>query len=305
MKLFKHTLLVIAAVGMLTACNDDGYWEPYNTDVEYYSFPKNKVEISMSYSEQAPATYDVLVLRNEAGPEVTVPVTAAFSSADLTGPATVTFAEGSCEAYYTISINSTVPVGSVLSGSLKLDRVDSTYDPNSPYLDDEAEDPNGQHRVNQLPPTANLSFAFSITRVYTWEAAGLAEVESVAWVGSDEPSEVLIQKAVEYPGPGYLYRLYNCYYELGEDDDKGYSVEFYLNADGSADKLPTEQATGIIYSGYNIGWVYSTARGCTFENTGSHYEAVMKIGAYSGGQLAGFFGDEQLVWDWTEGYPFN
>ena len=61
MKLFKHTLLVIAAVGMLTACNDDGYWEPYNTDVEYYSFPKNKVEISMSYSEQAPATYDVLV----------------------------------------------------------------------------------------------------------------------------------------------------------------------------------------------------------------------------------------------------
>lgn len=305
MKLFKHTILAIAAVGMLTACNDDGYWDQYNADVEYYSFPKNKEDISMSYSEQTPATYDVLVLRNDAGPEVTVPVTATFSSADLTGPATVTFAEGSREAYYSISINSTVPVGTKLSGTLKLDRVESTYDPNSPYLDDETEDPNGQHRENQLPPAANLSFAFSITRVYNWTDAGKAEVMSLAWEGSEEPTDVLVQKAVEYPGPGYLYRLYNCYYEMGETQDKGYSVEFYLNADGSADKLPTEQATGMTNGDYNIGWVYSTARGCTFENTGNHYEAVMKIGAYSGGQLAGFFGDEQLVWDWTEGYPFN
>lgn len=232
MKLFKYTILAAAAVTMLTACNADGYWDQYKSDVEYYSFPKTSVEISMEYSDEAPKTYDVVLLRNEAGPEVTVPVEASFDSEELSGPESVTFAEGSREAIYSIAINSEVPVGTVLSGTLRIDRVEQTYDPNSPYMEEGAEDPNEQHRVNQLPPSANLKFSFSITRAYTWEAAGIAEVESVVWMESEEPTEVYIQKAKEYPGPGFLYRLYNAYYEMGEDDDKGYSVEFYLNADG-------------------------------------------------------------------------
>lgn len=300
-------MLAVVASMALTACNDDGYYDVYEAPATYYAFPKPLENLNITAAETVPASYDVIVTRSTSGAAETIPVTATFSSDLLSGGSEVVFEAGKTEAIYTITFNGTPEIGVTYTANLKLDRVPTHFDPNSPYSKDDAEDEYGQGIVNQLPPAANLSYTFNFQMAYTWSNVGSATVTSMDWSGA-VADNVPIIKANEYAGPGFLYRLVEpyAYLEYGKDAANSY-VEFYLNDDGSAWKLPLIQPAGFTYSSYNMAWVYSGANS-SFTNDGSTYTINMLEGACTGpvslDNYAGAFGVETLVFDWIDGYPF-
>lgn len=302
MKILKHTLLAVAAVSMLTACNDDGYWSQYNTPEEYYAFPNDYVETSFDGSN-VPATYDVVVLRSEAGDEVTVPVSAVFSDNAISGPSSITFAKGSREAIYSISINSSIAPGEY-EAQLELPYVETTYGKS------DVDETSDLYRPNAIPVEGNTVCSVVIIRDYTFSiAAGSAQVQSLWWMENETPVTVEIQKASDYAGPGQLFRLYSLYHKLGDPNDgKDNSFQFYVDDSGAALALPSMQLTEIPYGSYTLGWAYRpTAAGnrSMFVSDGNAYMAVVQLAGFSDGSLAGYFGAyEQLYWEWTEGYPF-
>ncbi|MDR0683164.1 MAG: hypothetical protein LBG15_15170 [Dysgonamonadaceae bacterium] len=140
----------------------------------------------------------------------------------------------------------------------------------------------------------------------TWEDVGTVEFEDLFWTGG-EKANVTIQK---FFGQN-RYRLVDVYSEVflaidPEDPDiekcRGKYLEFYLDEDGNADKLPSGlQDLGLGIYGYEFYWALPDepyASYCTFTNNANQY-TITGV-ATENGEVAYTF---SFVFTWIEGYP--
>lgn len=113
--IFKSLLLLFAVIIGTTACDDKGYWEPFNPEGQQYSFVRKEVVKDFPLtSDVAERFVDVKIRRADCTEEVTLPLTV---TKDPTGnynvedmfdyPQSVTFAAGEYETLIHIAYKGT------------------------------------------------------------------------------------------------------------------------------------------------------------------------------------------------------
>lgn len=255
MNIKSYAVMVLAAMAAsMTSCNDE-YWDQDYPDGATYAFPKPVYTVNVAEGTEIPASYEIIMTRNNSGAEVSVPVEAKFSDPALSGAQSVTFAAGSNTAVYTINVDPAIPGGASFSVSLKL--ADDLYS-----------------KVDTL----HNKCKFTLNTPYAWESAGKAAVMS-AWAGNEAPVDVPVQRATNYAGTGVLYRLVSLYYYLEPDyADEGYGIQFLLDSDGAPMRyFPNIQEMGEgdnTNGDYALGCWADGAYGTSFTREGDTYTIV-------------------------------
>lgn len=103
MKIFKYIqiALVMLLVGGLTSCSENDYWDGATTQ-SGYTFNSNSQSFTFTNNDVF-ETVNIPVTRSTTTGEATLPITATFSSEKLSGPESVTFADGENTANYVIT----------------------------------------------------------------------------------------------------------------------------------------------------------------------------------------------------------
>lgn len=229
MKLNRIALSFAAAATMaLASCQAGQYWDEASNPSTVVAFEKNQVTLSYVPSDEIPTEYTVKVSRSKAGPAETYDVTFDTKSALLSGPETVSFAEGAMTADYVISIEEGLPIGSKQSATITLVQPEPA-----------------ENETVVEAPANNTSFAFIIGLDYTWENVATAQMIST-FAGNKAPVAVQVQQAKEYATGNKLMRFISPYFIMDPDyAAEGYNIQFVLDADNEPLGLsPTWQYTG-------------------------------------------------------------
>lgn len=202
MKILKSYMALAAGTVLLMAsCSEGQYWTEPADMGQVVAFTKPAASISLQPTETAPSSYTVTLSRSINQGDLNVPVTLAVdeSYADvLTGPTSVSFADGSYTADYTINIG-TIEPGNTYKAVLSVTQPDA----------------------NALvhPDSQNLSFSFSISQVLSWSRVTdhaiyydyiIADMYGVSSLAG-YPLEVSVDKCDNFDG---LYRILNPYTEF-------------------------------------------------------------------------------------------
>lgn len=290
-KLMKSMAMLTVAT-LFAGCSTDGYWDkaPEVGEVKY-TFDQKEVTYSVGGTEVL-TEIKVPMTRNTQSGTSTVSVTAQFSDAALSGPAEVTFADGSNTAVYTISVGD-IQVGVAYKAKLVI-----------------ATDDASAAAVTET--TVNLS------KSYSWVSAGSVQFYS-SWSGmigdeglAGDGVKVEVQKA---DGGDGLYRLVSPYYisetaagATGVTLKEGYHIQFMVNAaDGKAIGFPSavqrmgeaSADDGNYYFAYTAG-----KNNCSFTNDGNMYVINGLIGYDEGGSNVNLGWYETVAFIWNEGYPW-
>lgn len=295
MKLYKSIKLIalLAVTTLFAGCSSDGYWDkaPETSEVKY-SFSQKETTYTVSGTETL-TEIKVPMSRNTSIGTSTVTVVAEFSNAALSGPAEVTFEDGSNTAAYTIAVGN-IQVGVAYKVTLSIATKDASA-------------------------SAVATTTINLSKSYNWISAGSAQFYS-AWSGmiGDEGLvgdgvKVEIQKA---EGGNGLYRLVSPYYlsetaagASGVKLTAGNHIQFIVNPeDGKpvgfpavVQKMGEESAEdGNYYFAYTEG-----KNGCSFVNDGNMYIVNALIGYDEGGSNVSLGWYETVAFIWNEGYPWQ
>ena len=273
---FNKSILSIAlsvAAVMFVGCSTDGYWDkaPIDSEVKY-TFDQSEQTYSVAGTETL-TEIKVSLTRNTNVGASTIAVDAKFNDPALSGPAEVTFADGSNTAIYTIAVGD-IQVGVSYKATLSIAKDNTSVSGNS-------------------TTTINLS------KLYNWVAAGSAQFYT-SWSGTIDDNglvgdgvKVDIEKA---EGGNGLYRLVSPYYysetaagATGVTLEKGHHIQFTVNAaNGAPVGFPTtvqkmgeaSADDGNYYFAYTPG-----KNNCAFENDDNLYIINALVGYDEGGQL--------------------
>jgi len=105
MKIYKSLFVALAAVAIaFTSCSDEGKWDAYDAEGKVtYTFAQASNNLSYSAAE-VPSEVKVQLYRSTTTGSETLPVTFSSNTTGLTGPASVTFNDGSNVADYVMSV---------------------------------------------------------------------------------------------------------------------------------------------------------------------------------------------------------
>lgn len=214
MKLNRIALSLTAMAAMaLASCQPGQYWDEVSNPDTVYAFDKSQVTLSYVPSDEIPSTYTVQVTRSAAGPAATLEVEFETKSPLLSGPETVTFADGSMTADYVVSIEEGIQIGTKHSATITLVQPDPT-----------------EGKTEVVIPEDNEKFSFIIGMDYTWKNVAVANMIS-SFAGNKTPVEVPVQQAMEYDSSKKLLRFLSPYYIMDPDySDEGYNIQFVLDA---------------------------------------------------------------------------
>lgn len=286
------SMMLLAAVTLLTGCNEDGYWDKASVNDEVaYSFAQEKMDITLSGSDDA-TELEIVVNRNTTTGAATLPITAQVNSQELTCPTEVSFADGSNQAVYKITLGD-IKIGVKYACELTI-------------------------AAEQASASAVATLKINLTRAYTWVSAGTAQFYA-GWsglIGNEglvgDGVTVAIEKA---EGGNGLYRLVSPYYfsekAAGAEDVKlveGNHIEFIVDTATGAPIgfSKTVQAMGESSETHgNYYFAYTPgANNCSFENDGNMYVANALIGYDEGGENVSLGWYETIVFIWNKDYPW-
>lgn len=193
-------LAAVAVLG-LVSCSEGQYWNEPADKGDIVAFAKPAATISLQPSESAPESYTVTVSRSDNRGELQVPVTLTTKYPDvLSGPESVTFANGSFTADYVISIGDVEP-GVAYSATLAVQQP--------------------QEGALTHPDSKNLTFTLNLTQVLSWSvltehAIYYDNIVADLYGASDfanYPAEVTVVKCDNFDG---LYRILEPFKDFNE-----------------------------------------------------------------------------------------
>lgn len=259
----RYKLFVIASAiigGMMMSCSDDGYWDKsggkglgISSDGSTFAFNSDKTTFTYYPADNIKDTdLSVTLTRSNSKGAVTVPVEALFEHPDLlSGPESVTFADGSKTAEYVIHVSDDIEIGSSSYASLVIpDSVMGITPVEMPEELTETSTPedtvayNKQLAEYQLyvkrMATYQLSTMVVVSKDYNWTTLGTAEF-SDNWVFEYSPYNAELQRAEEDPD---LFRLVKPY-DPGLDDED-FKPDYYQ--DGPSEYVQFE----LLHPGDNL-----------------------------------------------------
>lgn len=274
--LFRYSYLFIIGISVvLTAasCTDDCEREasPVVTEGGYIISGQS----SYSYVPEDEQSFNITVARADGAGTATVHLSG--DNDDFTVPSEVTFAEG--ETSKDVKITFDIAVGSSAEVTIRCE----------------------EEYVYGI-----TSQTISVNRDYTWESAGKVSMTS-GWAG--KTAEVPVERAKEYSGEGFLYRLNSPYYVLEPNacPQAGYHIQFTLDNEYNALSLPVQfQEIGEAEDGYGnfyLGWFDTGEYDCSFTNVGNVF-TINGVWAYdeNGSSLTLYaYATEEFTW--IEQYP--
>lgn len=251
MKLTKiyASIAVLASLAM-ASCSEGKYWDSPSNPGEVYAFAKPAETVTLGGTDEVPATFDVVVGRNNKGASVTVPVTFAANSNSMTGASEVTFEAGSATAVYKINIAPDLQIGTTYTATVTLPQPTDSL---------------------TVAKAENRTFTLNVSKNYIWSSIGKGKFFD-AWVMDNATEEytVEIMKAdgfnryrVMSPYKEYYSTLGPASWENWIGSTGPSYIEFWENANGK-----------LSFNSYN---------------TGLYYQAVSSqpIGAYSWSAFSG------------------
>ncbi len=223
---------LLAAATLISSGSEGKYWdEP--SDNAVYTFPKPAATFNLKAGETL-EPYDVVITRNNAGPEETIDLITYFNDDEaFSVPSSVTFAAGKTSTVCTISINTDVmAIGVTYTAQLAtpnfetLTKADSLLVPDGKF--------NPIYPGDIYPSQTNCKFTLNVRLNYTWKSLGWVDYTDDmigALYGAPPVTyRVPIEVPVEEAGKG-VYRLvdpYGYYYPYNEPGDWDSSVTTYL-----------------------------------------------------------------------------
>ncbi len=283
----KNIKLSLAALAALTlaSCSEGQYWDAASDPGTVYAFPKTTETVSIDADATVPSSYEVTVMRNTSAGSLTIPVTFTSTSPLLTGDSSVTFADGQNQTKYVINIATGLKAGITYTATVQLE------EPSNTIIDVDAD---------------NLKYTLNISQVLVlnWVDNGVANAYSTWWVANDEPVEIPVQEATNWPNDGErLMRLVSPYWYFEPDyADAGYNFMYYLDDDGN----PLSMYSNYQYIGENDeGYYYyfgcPSAYGCSFYKEGDLYVMYGVIGYASSASASSVtaYGYETIYFTWT------
>lgn len=285
MKLNKITAYFAAFAALaIVSCSEGEYWTEASNPGEVYAFEKPAETISIPASDAIPTSYSVTVSRNTNSGESTVPVDFKSNSPLITGPSSVTFANGSYSAEYVISIAPEAKAGINYSANLTLKQPEDVI----------------THVKKE-----NLVFAFKLSKVLVleWYDKGVAKTFSLDWVGNEEAVEIPVQQADNYPEDGvYICRLMSPYWYLEpEYASQGSNIEFLVDENDNVLGLASSwQLIGEYIDGYGNFFIgCPESQGCSFTNEGDIFTLAGFLAYGTGASPSYYYGPETLKFQWT------
>lgn len=275
MKLYKFPVLaMIAATALFTSCSDEGDWDAYNEPDQVYTFDQAAPNYNFT-----PVTIEdsivVTLTRSNVSEEKVLPITAEFSTEELSGPAEVVFEKGKNQANYIIKVGDLV-IGETSTATLAF--------------------------TDSVSVSGTNVCEVSIKLDYTWQSAGSCQMYS-SWAGNESPVRVPIEAAAEAPG---MYRFNSPYYYLEKDycPKEGYHIQFYLDENHNALEADYISYMGETISGYPAVFMYfaNGAYDSVFINEGSEFLLNGVVGYVTSSGI-GLYTYESLYFLWDKGYP--
>lgn len=149
MKVLKsYVALAAGALVALSSCSEGQYWNEPSDKGQVIAFPKPTASIQLQPTQSAPDSYTVTISRTDNRGALDVQIVNKSSNPDvLTGPSSVSFADGSYTADYVISI------GDIEPGVVYADTISVV-----------------QPETNSIihPDAKNMQFIFNLTQVLSW-----------------------------------------------------------------------------------------------------------------------------------------
>ena len=250
------------------------------------------LELNTQFLAETLTEIKVSLTRNTNVGASTIAVDAKFNDPALSGPAEVTFADGSNTAIYTIAVGN-IQVGVSYKATLSIAKDNTSVSGNS-------------------TTTINLS------KLYNWVAAGSAQFYT-SWSGTIDDNglvgdgvKVDIEKA---EGGNGLYRLVSPYYysetaagATGVTLEKGHHIQFIVNAaNGTPVGFPsTVQKMGEASADDgNYYFAYTPGKNnCAFENDGNLYIINALVGYDEGGSSVSLGWYQTVAFIWNVNYPW-
>lgn len=322
MKLNKVLFIATALIGgLLTSCNDEGYWNgASNEDLglangSSYSF--NSATASYTYQPQetvAGKDVQITVTRGTSQGTATVPVKLTVSDPTvITGPESVTFAEGSTTASYPLHFAKELTPGVRVTANLAIDPealgFQKVEEPDKEKLDSAAYETALVAYNTYLKRLENFKLATSISfyKELRWEKIGSCLFVDYTFAEGDNGAaaeNVPIENAL---GTN-RYRIVKPFIAVyGADMKSDTGIAFTLNDDNSIElevgSKGYDVAT-VVYadnSQYIFAWVAKYAGTyCKTASDGNIYQASM-LGVIDG---EGYYTGFSFAFQWTEGWPF-
>ena len=323
MKLYKSFLVVTALAGaMLTSCSDSGYWdEATSADLgngKTYSFNNSTLQYEFPASESLVGQdVEVLITRGTTEGEETIEVISLFSDDEaMSGPETVTFANGSNTAVYPIHFTKDINPGEKLQAMLVIDPIqlgidtvavpadlpeNATPEDSAKYeADMEAYEIAYETYENRLK-NYKLSTTITVTKLMTWSECG--KCMFVDYTASDGTTAEDV--TILHADGTNIYRIVNPWTAVYGDDATGTDIEFTLDENYQMTLETDGTSTGIVaeftYDGDSYTFCMPTKylSYCSVVSQGNIYQASM-LGLYNG---EGYYQGFQFAFMWTEGWP--
>lgn len=234
MKIFTYIqiALVMLLVGGLASCSENDYWDGATTQ-EGYTFNANSQSFTFTNNDVF-ETVEIPVTRSTTKGEATLPITATFSSDKVSGPASVTFADGQNTANYVITCKG-FDMGDEETAILEFD--------------------------NSLVSTSGKdSTHVSILLDYVWNSIGEGKFNDAFWFEDNYDVEFLQNET--YPN---RYRLVKPYAGFIESEGATASssisnyLEFWVLSKGDVVRGQTCPTDGLVYfPDCNTGYHYDS-----------------------------------------------
>ena len=329
MKLNK--VLFIATVligGMLTSCNDDGYWnaasseELGNASGSTYSF--NSATSSFTFQPEdivAGQDIQITVTRGNTQGAATVPVKVKFSDATLmSAPESVTFTDGSNTASLPIHFQKELTPGSKATAVLSLDTLSLGFakvaeaDPS--LLEKKTAADSAKYKADAAAydtyikklSVYKLATTITFTKDMRWDKVGKCVFVDYTFSDNGQAAENVI---IEQGAGTNRYRLVKPYTTTTFFADENVTIvsdtgiNFVLNDDNT---IEFETNNGYVTtvkdsngSSYIYAWVAKyVPKYCNVVSDGNIYQATM-LGIIDG---EGYYTGFSFAFQWTEGWPF-
>lgn len=328
MKLYKSLLFATALVGgMLTSCSDSGYWnEASKADLGLangttYSFNNTTLAFEYEATELLEGTdVEITVTRGTTEGTVTLPIAAAFSDDEaLSGPESITFADGSNTAAYPVHFNKELMPGQKLQArlvispeELGIDTVpapkalpkDATHEDSVKYeADVEAYEIALKTYENKLK-NYKLATTVTFSKVMTWSEAGKCTFVDYNFSSNGAAAENVV---IMHADGTNIYRIVAPFQAIYSDDpDEGFDTDtgftFYLNDDLS---ISFDEEIGTIgYPGYTYAYVWGVGQFADYASYCSvtHQDNIYDVRCLRLRNNADLF-TGHFAFMWTEGWP--
>ena len=217
MKLYKSLFIATALLGgMMTSCSEDGVWDQASqqnlwlTNGTSYAFDNTTIDYTYyPVDEMKDMDVNITITRGTTEGTIEIPIEAVFSDDELiSGPASVTFQDGSNVASYPIHVKQEFEPGVSAVADLKIDSTKvgiptvempeklqpgATHEDSVKFLADST-----AHAVYVSKLKAyKLATTVTIQKDYNWKSIGVGTYQDTYYFGTSCEAE--IKQAVENP----------------------------------------------------------------------------------------------------------